>query len=53
MRACNTWLADDAMLPASGPGERGTAALCLKSHSNRLLKTIELPIGMYQVFTTA
>lgn len=51
VRAWDTWLVSDASQPASSPGEHGFAAHYLKLYSNRLLKAIKLPRGMYQLST--
>lgn len=53
LRAWDTQLVSDGSPPASSPGEHGFAALYLKSHSNRLFKTIKLPIAVYRISTTA
>ena len=51
--AWDTQQVSDANQPAGSPEEQGFAALYLKSHSYRLLKTVIVPISVYQFSTAA
>lgn len=51
--AWDTQQVSDASQPAGSLEKQGFAALYMKSHSYRLLKTVIVPIGVYQLSAAA